>query len=128
MKINSLCLFLYIYNGVFYSIELNLTLWQDGFDNLIWNKRLSSFIIRRVIDTNFYECVKECLKTTRCKSINYAKKFPVCELNYQTDETKLQEFKDEIGFVYGNIRHFDSVSNTFIPKSGKGRKINKYYF
>lgn len=114
MKINSLCLFLFIYIGVIVSSHLNLTLWQNGFDNLIWNKRLSSFILRRVIDTNLYECVKECLITTRCKSINYAKKFPVCELNYQTKETRFQLFKDEIGFVYGNIRNFDTVSNTFI--------------
>lgn len=93
------------------SIQLNLTIWKEGFDNLKWNKRFSSYVIRRVMDTSLYDCVTECLIITRCRSINYAKKFPVCELNYETEETQFQEFKDEIGFVYGNMKHFDLVSN-----------------
>lgn len=92
------------------SSEFNLTLLKEGYDSLIWNKRLNTYVIRRELDTSLFECVRECLKTTRCQSINYAEKYPICELNYETEETHADKLQDEVGFVFGNINYFSPVS------------------
>lgn len=110
MKTNLFGLFLLLCVDCIYSSEFNLTLLKEGYDTLIWNKRLYTYVIRRELDTSLFECIRDCLKTTRCQSINYAEKYPVCELNYETEETHADKLQGEVGFVFANINYFSPVS------------------
>lgn len=91
------------------NLQVNALL--EGQASLKWNKRLHNALIRHVLEGSILRCVKNCLHTTRCKSINYSTTLQICELNYQLGTSSENDtIQHEIGSMYGEMRYWDQVS------------------
>lgn len=91
--------------------EINL----KGQSNLRWNKRLRNANISQRFSVSLLECVDECFNISTCKSFNYKRNLPLCELNYQSEEinrpTMLDPvvMTDENNFIYGDIKYWGMI-------------------
>ena len=86
---------------------------QHGYSRIQYGHRL----ISRTIDTyggvSFLDCVKECLVTTRCKSVNYFKGANYCETNYEDKASAVDKFLTKTGWVYSERGDWPKVSTAY---------------
>ena len=83
---------------------------QHGYSRIQYGHRLDSRTIDTYGGVSFLDCVKECLVTTRCKSINYHKGSNYCETNYEDQRSASNKFLKKTGWVYSERGDWPGVS------------------
>ena len=94
---------------------------QQGYSNLQYGQRLENAMINSYGEFSFLDCVKECLVTTRCKSINYFKGANYCETNYEDKASAVDKFTTKTGWVYSERTHWPEVSVLLHVQGTTGR-------
>lgn len=81
------------------------------FENMKHNHKLDGFIFKQIAGIRFQECWTNCEQRLSCKSINYQRRFHLCTLNSENDETRLTE---GLGFVFKakTGQNYVQVANT----------------
>ncbi|XP_052695614.1 versican core protein-like [Crassostrea angulata] len=105
---------------------------QPGFSKLQRGQRLDRKLIQSFVEVSFLDCVKECLVTPRCKSVNYIKGANFCEINYENKMTAEINYVDIAGWVYSEKEHWPkdlagacAYSNCQINQTCKHKKYSK---
>ena len=83
---------------------------QQGYSNLQYGHRMENAMINSYGDFSFLDCVKECLVTMRCKSVNYFKGANYCETNYEDKASAVDKFTTKTGWVYSERTHWPEVT------------------
>ena len=83
---------------------------QHGYSRIQYGNHLDSRTIDTYGGVSFLDCVKECLVTTRCKSINYYKGANYCETNYENQTSATNKFLKKTGWVYSERCDWPRVS------------------
>ena len=83
---------------------------QQGYSNLQYGQRMENGMINSYGEFSFLDCVKECLVTMRCKSVNYFKGANYCETNYEDKASAVDKFTTKTGWVYSERTHWPEVS------------------
>lgn len=83
---------------------------QSGFSKLQRGHRLDRKVIQSFAELSFLDCVKECLVTPRCKSVNYFKGANFCEINYENKMAAETMYVDSAGWVYSENEHWPKVN------------------
>ena len=83
-------------------------------DTMLENKTLSGGILMKLTNLNTVGCVKECLRRTRCKSLNYYLHMSLCELNYKLKTDDGVRLTNRIGVVYTEAANWNEVGNSII--------------
>ena len=83
---------------------------QHGYSRIQYGHRLDSRTIDTYGGVSFLDCVKECLVTTRCKSINYHKGANYCETNYEDHRSASYKFTTRTRWLYSEKGDWPNVS------------------
>ncbi|XP_061170718.1 uncharacterized protein LOC133180163 [Saccostrea echinata] len=90
--------FLILWSSIFYCFSSL----QNGFSHLQHGYRLDRKIINVFDNYSILDCVKECLRTARCQSVNYHKGANICEINYENKATGRDHYTPSYGWIYTN--------------------------
>ncbi|XP_062571324.1 ryncolin-4-like, partial [Saccostrea cucullata] len=66
-------------------------------------------MIESYVNYSLLDCVEECLRTRRCKSVNYYKGANFCEINFRRNTTRPAFYRQAPGWLYTDIRYWDEV-------------------
>ncbi|XP_061190965.1 uncharacterized protein LOC133199108 [Saccostrea echinata] len=80
---------------------------QDGYSKLKYGYRLDRKMINSFTGYSILDCVEECLRTTRCKSVSYYKGANYCEINYENKTTAPDRYEQDTGWIYSEKEHWD---------------------
>ncbi|KAK3105937.1 hypothetical protein FSP39_009011 [Pinctada imbricata] len=69
--------------------------------------RVRNVLLTEVVGISFMECVKQCLKTTKCNSVNYMARFHVCEMNYKNIGESGSETISESSVIYTESQYWN---------------------
>ena len=86
---------------------------QYGYSRIQYGHRLDSRTIDTFGGVSFLDCVKECLVTTRCKSINYHKGANYCETNYEDQRSASNKFTTRTRWLYSEKGDWPNVSTAY---------------
>ncbi|XP_062598928.1 uncharacterized protein LOC134260374 [Saccostrea cucullata] len=113
-------LYLLIFLGIPYKSIGNLT---SGYSKLHYGFRLDRPMIDSFVEYSILDCVGECLRTTRCYSLNYYKGANYCELNYENKTSVPGKFVENEGWIYSERQDWDKELAG--PCSSKVCEINE---
>ncbi|XP_062611247.1 uncharacterized protein LOC134273086, partial [Saccostrea cucullata] len=88
----------------FFSSERNF---QNGYSKLRYGYRLDRKMIDSFTEYSILDCVEECLRTTRCKSVSYYKGANYCEISYENKTTAPKRYKEDTGWIYSEKEDWD---------------------
>lgn len=57
-------------------------------------------------------CFDQCMRRPRCHSYNYNRHLLRCELNHKPNSDSLNNFQNEVGYIYVEVNHYRGVSIT----------------
>ena len=86
---------------------------QQGYSNLQYGQRLENAMINSYGEFSFLDCVKECLVTMRCKSVNYFKGANYCETNYEDQRSASNKFTTRTRWLYSEKGDWPNVSTAY---------------
>ncbi|XP_076113633.1 fibrinogen-like protein A [Mytilus galloprovincialis] len=70
------------------------------------NTRLTGYKIRTFDNISPIICFDKCIRRPRCNSYNYNRHILRCELNYKPKPGFVENFQNEVGFVYVDVNHY----------------------
>jgi hypothetical protein len=73
---------------------------QDSYTKLRYGHRLDRKMIDSFVGYSILDCVEECLRTTRCTSLNLYKGANYCEINYENKSTASDRFLEIPVWIY----------------------------
>lgn len=74
------------------------------------NTKLDGYNIRTFEKISPRICFDNCLRRPKCHSYNYNRHILRCELNFQPERVSVDDFHNEVGFVYVEVGHYRGVS------------------
>ncbi|XP_062593252.1 uncharacterized protein LOC134254737 [Saccostrea cucullata] len=80
---------------------------QDSYSKLRFGYRLDRKMIDSYTEYSILDCVEECLRTTRCKSVSYYKGANYCEISYENETTAHDKYKEDKGWTYSEREDWD---------------------
>ncbi|XP_062606081.1 fibrinogen alpha chain-like, partial [Saccostrea cucullata] len=66
-------------------------------------------MIEAYLNYSILDCVEECLRTKRCRSVNYYKGANFCEINFSRNITQPAFYRQAPGWLYTDIQYWDEV-------------------
>ena len=84
---------------------------KRGYSLLQRGYRLEKHLITNLGGVSFLDCVEECLRRTRCLSVNYFQPAHFCEVNYKKKES-LPDLYFAKGWYYSERDDWDKVFAT----------------
>ncbi|XP_062611655.1 uncharacterized protein LOC134273472, partial [Saccostrea cucullata] len=95
----------------------------SGYSKLHYGFRLDRRMIDSFVEYSILDCVGECLRTTRCYSLNYYKGANYCELNYENKTSVPGKFVENEGWIYSERQDWEKELAG--PCSSKVCEINE---
>jgi hypothetical protein len=83
---------------------------QDSYSKLQYGHRLDRKMINSFINYSIVDCAEECLRTTRCRSVNYHEGTNYCEINYENKFTSSDRYLEDPYWIYSEKEDWDIVS------------------
>jgi hypothetical protein len=83
---------------------------QDSYSKLQYGHRLDKKKIDSLVNYSILDCAEECLRTPRCKSLNYHKGTNFCEINYKNKSSAAGKFLEDPYWIYSEKEDWDIVS------------------
>ncbi|XP_048751418.2 macrophage mannose receptor 1-like [Ostrea edulis] len=106
---------------------------QDSYSKLQYGHRLDRKLINSFVNFSILDCAEECLRTTRCKSVNYYKGAHFCEINYENKSSANDRFLESPRWIYSEKEDWDigivsscSASNCSINEKCKPLPMGKF--
>ena len=96
-------------------VTMNLMVLQSaadlkrGYSLLQRGYRLEKRLITNLGGISFLDCVEECLRTTRCLSVNYFQPAYFCEVNFESKDSVPKLFLTKTGWFYSERIDWDKV-------------------
>ena len=69
-------------NKIYFCYAMSDNVYTEIINRAKFGHRLTNFFITTLPGIDLSSCTKECSVTKACKSINYFRNFPICELHY----------------------------------------------
>lgn len=91
---------------MFFCCDANI---RTGYQNLQYGYRLDGEMIDSFAEHSILDCVKECLRTTRCLSLSYYGGANYCEINYENKRTASGRYIKSLGWVYSQREDWPMV-------------------
>ena len=82
---------------------------KRGYSLLQRGHRLEKHLITNLRGSSFLDCVEECLRKTRCLSVNYFQPAHFCEVNYKKKESLPEFYFVKAGWYYSERDDWDKV-------------------
>ena len=82
---------------------------RRGYSLLQRGYRLEKRLITNLGGISFLDCVEECLRTTRCLSVNYFQPAHFCEVNFESKDSVPKLFLTKSGWFYSERIDWDKV-------------------
>nr|XP_022310917.1 uncharacterized protein LOC111116225 [Crassostrea virginica] len=82
---------------------------RRGYSLLQRGHRLEKRLITNLGGISFLDCVEECLRTTRCLSVNYFQPAHFCEVNYKKKESLPDLYFVNSGWYYSERDDWDKA-------------------
>ena len=82
---------------------------RRGYSLLQRGQRLEKRLITNLGGISFLDCVEECLRRTRCLSVNYFQPAHFCEVNYKKKESLPEFYFVKAGWYYSERDDWDKV-------------------
>jgi hypothetical protein len=82
---------------------------QNSYSKLQYGHRLD----RRIINSFVLDCAEECLRTTRCRSVNHHEGTNYCEINYGNKFTSSDRYIEDPYWIYSEREDRDIVGIVF---------------
>ncbi|XP_061190113.1 lymphocyte antigen 75-like [Saccostrea echinata] len=79
-----------------------------SYSKLQYGYRLDRRMIDSFTDYSILDCVEECLRRKRCKSISYYQGAHYCEINYESRNTSSLMYVQDAGWIYSDIEDWDN--------------------
>ncbi|XP_061190960.1 uncharacterized protein LOC133199102 [Saccostrea echinata] len=80
---------------------------KESYSTLQFGYRLYQRMIESYLNYSILDCVEECLRTTRCQSVNYYKGANFCENNFESNTTEPEMYREDSGWIYTDIKNWD---------------------
>nr|XP_022311440.1 uncharacterized protein LOC111116744 [Crassostrea virginica] len=80
---------------------------KRGYSLLQRGYRLEKRLITNLGGISFLDCVEECLRTTRCLSVNYFQPAQFCEVNFESKDSVPKLFLTKTGWFYSERIDWD---------------------
>lgn len=81
-----------------------------GYSMLQYGHKLDRRMIKSYDKYSILDCVEDCLRTTRCRSINYYQGAHFCQINFENKTTVPDLYTEKPGWIYSDIEDWDLVS------------------
>ncbi|XP_062587178.1 fibrinogen alpha chain-like [Saccostrea cucullata] len=82
---------------------------KAGYSSIQYGYRLLYRLIESYVNYSILDCVEECLRTKRCRSVNYYKGANFCEINFRRKENNQKLYREASGWLYTDIQYWDKV-------------------
>ncbi|XP_048750884.2 uncharacterized protein LOC125662641 isoform X1 [Ostrea edulis] len=82
---------------------------QEGYSRLRYGYRLDRKMIDSFVDYSILDCVEDCLRRKRCKSVSYYGGAKYCEINYENKTTAPNKYLESAGWVYSEREDWDKT-------------------
>ena len=82
---------------------------KRGYSLLQRGQRLEKRLITNLGGISFLDCVEECLRTTRCLSVNYFQPAHFCEVNFKKKDSVPRLYLAKPGWFYSERNDWDKV-------------------
>ena len=82
---------------------------KRGYSLLQRGHRLEKRLITNLGGISFLDCVEECLRTTRCLSVNYFQPAHFCEVSFESKDSVPRLFLTKTGWFYSERIDWDKV-------------------
>ena len=82
---------------------------RRGYSLLQRGHRLEKRLITNLGGISFLDCVEECLRTTRCLSVNYFQPAHFCEVNFKKKDSVPRLYLAKPGWFYSERNDWDKV-------------------
>ena len=82
---------------------------KRGYSLLQRGHRLEKRLITNLGGISFLDCVEECLRTTRCLSVNYFQPAHFCEVSFEIKDSVPRLFLTKTGWFYSERIDWDKV-------------------
>ena len=112
------CLWQLLGNVMIYFCTADL---RRGYSLLQRGHKLQKRLITNLGGISFLDCVEECLRTTRCPSVNFVQPAHFCEVNYEKKESLLHLYSENAGWYYSERSDWDKVF--LLSFSSKGESL-----
>ncbi|XP_048764963.2 uncharacterized protein LOC125672790 [Ostrea edulis] len=82
---------------------------QEGYSRLRYGHRLDRKMIDSFVDYSVLDCVEDCLRRKRCKSVSYYGGANYCEIHYEDKTTAPNRYLESAGWVYSEREDWDKT-------------------
>nr|XP_034322415.1 uncharacterized protein LOC117688454 [Crassostrea gigas] len=82
---------------------------RHGYSMLKYGHKLERRMITSYHKYSILDCVEDCLRTTRCRSINYCQGAHFCQTNFENRTTVPDLFIEKSGWIYSDIEDWDTT-------------------
>uniref|UniRef100_A0A8W8NYD3 Sushi domain-containing protein n=1 Tax=Magallana gigas TaxID=29159 RepID=A0A8W8NYD3_MAGGI len=80
---------------------------RHGYSMLQYGHKLERRMISSYDKYSILDCVEDCLRTTRCRSVNYHQGAHFCQTNFKTNVSTPAQYIEKPGWIYSNIEDWD---------------------
>uniref|UniRef100_A0A8W8P1F8 Apple domain-containing protein n=1 Tax=Magallana gigas TaxID=29159 RepID=A0A8W8P1F8_MAGGI len=84
---------------------------RHGYSMLKYGHKLDRRMITSYDKFSILDCVEDCLRTTRCRSINYHQGAHFCQTNFETNVSSLELYLEKPGWIYSSRSDWDKNGN-----------------
>ncbi|XP_052695716.1 uncharacterized protein LOC128174123 [Crassostrea angulata] len=78
-----------------------------GYSMLQYGHKLERRMITSYDGYSILDCVEDCLRTTRCRSVNYHQGGHFCQTNFKSRTTEPTLYKEKSGWIYSDKEDWD---------------------
>ncbi|XP_052693400.1 uncharacterized protein LOC128171661 [Crassostrea angulata] len=121
-------LFLFFFLALFCKTDL-----KHGYSMLQYGHKLERRMITSYDKYSILHCVEDCLRTTRCRSVNYHQGAHFCQTNFEDRTTVPDLYMKKSGWIYSDIEDWDkgiagacSVSNCSLNEKCISQPFGQY--
>ncbi|XP_052695712.1 uncharacterized protein LOC128174119 [Crassostrea angulata] len=82
---------------------------RHGYAMLQYGHKLDRRMITSYDGYSILDCVEDCLRTTRCRSINYHQGAHFCQTNFESRVSTPDLYLEKPGWIYSDIEDWDRV-------------------
>lgn len=82
---------------------------RHGYSMLRYGHKLERRMITSYDKYSILDCVEDCLRTTRCRSVNYCQGAHFCQTNFENRTTVPDLYIEKPGWIYSDIEDWDKV-------------------
>lgn len=84
---------------------------RKSYSQLHYGQKLEKRMITSYGKYSILDCVEDCLRTTRCRSINYCQGAHFCQTNFKSSTDVPEHYIEKPGWIYTDIGDWDKVKD-----------------